>query len=216
MVQLLLNSVNDEAITSIARICHEMNRHLCVHLGDKSQAPWKDTPAEIKKSAINGVRFALSNNFPTPEAMHENWVKEKLADGWKYGEEKSIHNKTHPCIVPYDELPEEQQFKDWLFRSTILSMLTLWSGSPQMGPQIPPLPYEPEPEPEPEPETETETETETNRDDVDVVDDSSEEVVTEESAGEATESGGEQDDETSEESSSEDSPEPKKRSRKKK
>lgn len=32
----------------------------------------------------------------------------KIADGWKYGEAKDPEAKTHPCLVPFDKLPEFQ------------------------------------------------------------------------------------------------------------
>lgn len=51
--------------------------------------------------------------------MHDNWLKEKQADGWVYGEEKNLLIKTHPCILPYNELPEFQQKKDLLFSAIV-------------------------------------------------------------------------------------------------
>jgi hypothetical protein len=51
--------------------------------------------------------------------MHENWTKDKVADGWVYGEVKDAAAKTHPCLVPYDQLPANQRFKDSLFLLTV-------------------------------------------------------------------------------------------------
>ena len=107
----------------IARVCHEANRAYCRSLGDNSQSHWESAPDWQKQSAINGVRFRVANPKAKDSAMHENWMKEKLADGWTYGEEKNPEKKTHPCLVPYDELPVEQQRKDALF-SGIVKALT--------------------------------------------------------------------------------------------
>lgn len=41
------------------------------------------------------------------------------ADGWKYGPNKDFERKEHPCLVPYNELPEIQQRKDAVFRQTL-------------------------------------------------------------------------------------------------
>jgi hypothetical protein len=44
---------------------------------------------------------------------------QKLADGWKYGPVKYPEKKEHPCMVPFAELPKEQQLKDALFRHIV-------------------------------------------------------------------------------------------------
>jgi hypothetical protein len=40
------------------------------------------------------------------QAAHQVYCAGKERDGWKYGSEKSEEKKTHPLLVPYDELPE--------------------------------------------------------------------------------------------------------------
>jgi hypothetical protein len=106
----------------IARVCHEVNRAYCKATGDDSQAPWDETPALIQESAIAGVRAHLDNPSLTPEQSHELWSAHKLAEGWVYGKTKSIEKKTHPCLVPYDELPVEQRVKDYLFKAVVASL----------------------------------------------------------------------------------------------
>ncbi len=109
----------------IAAACHEANRALCLSQGDNSQEHWEDAPEWQRESAINGVRFKLGNLKATPEDMHNNWSKEKLADGWVYGEVKDVVNKTHPCLVDYDQLPAFQRVKDELFSSIVVAMSKL-------------------------------------------------------------------------------------------
>jgi hypothetical protein len=109
-------------IESIAKACHEANRKYCESIGDTSQVAWKDAPKWQKESAIKGVEFFLHNPKLTPEMMHENWMAQKIAEGWVYGETKDVEKKTHPCLVPYDKLPEEQKKKDEIFISIIKSM----------------------------------------------------------------------------------------------
>lgn len=46
-------------------------------------------------------------------------MKEKIEDGWVYGDEKDTEKKTHPCLVPYEELPEFQKKKDALFQAIV-------------------------------------------------------------------------------------------------
>lgn len=103
----------------IAECCHEINRTYCEGLGDTSQPPWSEAPLWQKESAIQGVQFVIDNPDVGPEDQHENWMKVKIDDGWKYGPVKDPEKKEHPCMVPYDQLPIEQQTKDKLFRKVV-------------------------------------------------------------------------------------------------
>ena len=103
----------------IARICHEVNRAYCLALGDASQLPWDEAPEWQRTSAINGVRMHINNPNAGPEASHEAWLKEKTDTGWKFGLTKDPEKKEHPCIVPFSELPREQQAKDFIFRAIV-------------------------------------------------------------------------------------------------
>lgn len=109
----------DDTTLSIAAVCHEVNRAYCQSLGDYSQPAWDDAPEWQKASAIAGVQLHLGNPDAGPAASHESWMAQKLADGWKYGAYKDPENKLHPCIVPFDELPREQQAKDFIFRGVV-------------------------------------------------------------------------------------------------
>lgn len=102
-----------------ARVTHEVNRAYCQSCGDDSQPSWDDAPEWQKESALNGVRLHLLNPEMTPADSHAAWMAEKLANGWTYGPEKNPELKQHHCLVPYDELPHDQQVKDWLFRATV-------------------------------------------------------------------------------------------------
>ena len=105
-------------LENIAKVCHEVNRAYCVSIGDNSQVSWDEAEQWQKDSAMNGVKFHLENDV-TPEQSHENWMAEKLADGWAFGTVKDPSRKLHPCIVPYNELPLEQRVKDYLFKAVV-------------------------------------------------------------------------------------------------
>lgn len=111
-------------ITDIAKVAHEVNRAYCKAIGDNSQPSWEDAPEWQKTSAVNGVDYHLSHET-TPEMSHENWYKEKEADGWKYGPVKDPEKKEHPCMVSYQELPLEQRTKDYLFKAVVDSLSDL-------------------------------------------------------------------------------------------
>jgi hypothetical protein len=100
-----------------ARAAHEANKLYCEAMGDKSQVPWDEAPEWQRTSCMNGVDGALAGN--TPEQSHESWLAEKKATGWSYGVEKDPVLKTHPCFVPYSQLPPEQRIKDAVFVSVV-------------------------------------------------------------------------------------------------
>jgi len=102
-------------ITAIAIACHQANKAWCQVNGDDSQKDWNEAEDWQKESALKGVEFRLENPFAGHDAQHNSWMKEKTDDGWVYGEIKDAVAKTHPCIVPFDKLPEFQQKKDALF-----------------------------------------------------------------------------------------------------
>jgi hypothetical protein len=115
--------LDDQRIEYIAKLAHEANAAYCRSLGDFSQPPWEVAPDWQKKSVINGVRFHIEYPTALASASHENWFKEKQADGWYYGPEKDPVRKTHPCMVPFGELPVEQQTKNHIFRSVVHACL---------------------------------------------------------------------------------------------
>ena len=54
--------------------------------------------------------------------VHEVWAETRIKQGWTYGEQRNDDLKTHPCLVPYEELPEEEKEYD---RNTSIGTLKL-------------------------------------------------------------------------------------------
>ncbi len=46
------------------------------------------------------------------ENVHDVWSRERMAQGWTYGSERNDEKKTHPCLLPYAQLPEEEKEYD--------------------------------------------------------------------------------------------------------
>ena len=105
-------------LNEIARVCHEVNRAYCEALGDNSQPSWEDAPEWQRSSARMGVDLHTMGDHG-PEASPISWMKQKLDEGWKYGLVKDPEKKEHPCIVPFDQLPVDQQAKDFIFRAVV-------------------------------------------------------------------------------------------------
>ncbi len=120
--------LNDELIERAAKLTHEVNKAYCEFLGDNSQPKWEDAPEWQKESAKDGITTSLLNEYYNGADMHQNWMDEKIRTGWKYGPVKDPTKKEHPCMVPYYELPIEQQAKDSLFLEVCHVVLRLLRG----------------------------------------------------------------------------------------
>lgn len=113
------------SVEEVAAVCHEANRAFCEQLGDNSQMPWPLAPDWQRKSAVVGVEFNLANPEAPASASHDSWLAEKERDGWKYGPVKDAEKKEHPCYVPYEQLPKDQQAKDHLFKAVVAALAPL-------------------------------------------------------------------------------------------
>ena len=78
------------------------------------------------ESLIDGIRFRDANPDITPEENHANWMLMKVQQGWKYGEVKDFEKKTHPDLLPFDELPVVEQRKDISDEVSHRLALELW------------------------------------------------------------------------------------------
>lgn len=67
-------------------------------------------------SELNELAELMAKN------VHEVWAQTRISQGWTYGEERNDDKKTHPCLIPYEELPESEREYD---RNTALSTLKL-------------------------------------------------------------------------------------------
>lgn len=110
------DSVNVE---KIARVCHQVTRSICACFGQPALPAWEDAPAWMRDSAKDGVRFHTTNPDASPSASHDNWAAMRIAQGWVYGPIKDEEAKTHPCLVPFEDLSPSQQVKDHVFRAIV-------------------------------------------------------------------------------------------------
>ncbi|HOJ04130.1 MAG TPA: RyR domain-containing protein [Bacteroidota bacterium] len=105
-----------------AMVAHEVNRAYCQAIGDNSQPPWDEAPEWQKKSAIFGVLYHLAHPDSKPSDSHDNWMRDKIKDGWTWGPVKDPQKREHPCMVPFDHLPVEQRAKDHLFLAVVRAL----------------------------------------------------------------------------------------------
>lgn len=105
----------------IARVAHEANRGVQDMDGDECPSPpWASEDPDVRALTVRGV--ALARAGLSPEQLHEAWCDGKRAQGWTYGPVKDRTAKTHPCLVPYRELPENQQAKDRILHAIVTAL----------------------------------------------------------------------------------------------
>ncbi|MBR3883892.1 MAG: Ryanodine receptor Ryr [Bacteroidaceae bacterium] len=65
---------------------------------------------------LSGLLEAMAKN------VHEVWAKNCIDEGWVFGPGRNDELKTHPCLIPYEELPEIEKEYD---RDTAMETLKL-------------------------------------------------------------------------------------------
>ncbi len=43
---------------------------------------------------------------------HDHWALQRIAEGWRFGPDRNDKTKTHPDLVPYEELPDSEKEYD--------------------------------------------------------------------------------------------------------
>jgi hypothetical protein len=66
----------------------------------------RDTSGVSLPKPIEQLTELLARN------THENWARQRLEDGWRYGPERNDERKEHPNLVPYEELSEADKEYD--------------------------------------------------------------------------------------------------------
>ena len=75
-----------------------------------------DTSDEPLPAELEALAEQLAKN------VHEVWAQNRLAEGWTYGPQRDDERRTHPCLIPYEELPEVEKDYD---RNTAFGTLRL-------------------------------------------------------------------------------------------
>lgn len=119
---------SDDALWSAARLAHEANRGLQCAFGEQVSEKWEDCPDWQRRCCRLGVEAIASRPAITPAEQHACWLKNKERNGWRFGPEKDAERKEHPCMVPYDALPQAQRLKDYVFGAVVRAVLSIREG----------------------------------------------------------------------------------------
>lgn len=79
-------------------------------------------PQPISTEDVELSKDILELSERIAENVHEVWAASRMSEGWTYGRERNDALKQHPCLIPYDELPETEKDYD---RNTAMQTLKL-------------------------------------------------------------------------------------------
>lgn len=124
--QLAMESTVQSPITLdfIAELAHTTTAQYAKQMGDNSHLSWAESPEWVRESAKAGAAFHILNPDASAKDTHEHWLQQKQEEGWSCGPLKDSERKTHPCMVPYEELSTEHRIKDHLFKAVVDSIVS--------------------------------------------------------------------------------------------
>jgi len=67
-------------------------------------------PIPTEEITLPGDLLQLTEKLA--ENAHDHWALQRLGDGWTYGPERNDPQKQHPCLIPYDLLPNSEKEYD--------------------------------------------------------------------------------------------------------
>jgi len=77
---------------------------------------WGDRDKTFRTQFIEVVNKQCSDDkFTSAEAAHDSWVRVYEKMGWRYGPVRDAEKKTHPDMVPFNDLPRSERDKDEIF-----------------------------------------------------------------------------------------------------
>ena len=65
-----------------------------------------DTKDIVLPEELNELAEMIAKN------VHEVWSAGRMKDGWTYGEQRNDAEMRHPCLVPYEELSDDEKEYD--------------------------------------------------------------------------------------------------------
>ena len=75
--------------------------------------PLDTSQIELSAELLELTEFLAKNT-------HDIWAQQRIAEGWQYGAERNDERKEHPCLIPYEDLPESEKEYD---RNTAMETL---------------------------------------------------------------------------------------------
>lgn len=82
------------------------------------------TPQPIDTDAVTLAPELLALAEQLARDVHEHWAQARMAEGWTYGPRRDDALRQTPCLVPYEQLTEEERRYDRLTALSTLCLIT--------------------------------------------------------------------------------------------
>ena len=79
-------------------------------------------PSPVDTSNIQLPEELMALAEAISKNVHEVWAQNRMNEGWTYGPVRDDQKRQTPCLIPYEQLPEEEKAYD---RNTALGTLKL-------------------------------------------------------------------------------------------
>ena len=77
---------------------------------DQTSNNYTPTPVDTSNIQLPEELMALAEAIS--KNVHEVWAQNRIREGWTYGPVRDDQKRQTPCLVPYDQLPEEEKAYD--------------------------------------------------------------------------------------------------------
>jgi hypothetical protein len=82
--------------------------------------PWHKRDEKFKRQFLDIIeKYCALEVLPTPKEAHDSWWQSYIDMGWVYGKVRDAERKTHPDMVPFEDLGHEEQIKDAVFLALV-------------------------------------------------------------------------------------------------
>jgi hypothetical protein len=108
---------NEEQLEFAVQLLYELNLVVRKLTNQQPIVEFKDISQEKKEYVKSALLSCWTGEKRTHEEQHKLWMQNKLEAGWTYGEKEDAVAKTHPSILPYDQLSWTEKLKDMLFQA---------------------------------------------------------------------------------------------------
>jgi ryanodine receptor 2 len=76
-------------------------------------------PKPIDTTGLEYMETKINN---MASRIHDSWAAERIMQGWIYGPERCDTNKHHPCLIPFEQLSDDEKKFDLVTARTAIAL----------------------------------------------------------------------------------------------
>jgi len=119
-LSILLQAL-DSKMTTEDFIIGTKSKNSSQHITKEDTQMYKPEPIDTSTISIPEHLMELTETLAAN--VHENWAAKRKSEGWRYGLARDDQKLTHPDIVPFNKLPEEEKEYDRISSEETIKVL---------------------------------------------------------------------------------------------